>query len=276
MIGFSSTRALITGGSSGIGRALAHALVREGAHVCIVARRQAGIDATLAELRALAASPEQIIIGHALDVGDAEAVAAAIDPILAQLGSIDLLINNAGITHPATLLDTPTHVVEDIMRINFHGAVHMTRAVLPSMIAARRGHVSFVSSLAGVLGIYGYTAYAASKFALRGFAECLRQELLAHDIGVSVVLPPDTDTPMLAAEAAGKPPETAMLAGTVKPISAEFVATQTLAGIRSNRFLINPGFATGLIAFAATRLPRLTRWIIDRDLRRFWRRDRRV
>jgi 3-dehydrosphinganine reductase len=157
------------------------------------------------------------------------------------------------------------------MRIIFSGTVDVTRAFLPTMIAGGGGQIAIVSSLAGMLGIYGYSAYAASKFALRGFAECLRQELLAHAITVTLVFPPDTDTPMLQQENQFKPAETAALAGTVKPLAAEFVAAATLAGIRRRRFHVIPGFSSMAVAFMARRLPALTRWILDLQLRRFQR-----
>jgi 3-dehydrosphinganine reductase len=272
---FTNKRALITGGSSGIGLALARALTREGAHVCIVARGQARIDEAIAELRTLAVSNEQILFGVALDIAEPTQIDAAVAPILERLGGLDVLINNAGITYPAAFVDTPRDMVDQLLRINFLGTVDITRAFLPAMIASGSGQIAIVSSLAGVLGIYGFSAYAASKFALRGFAECLRQELLAHAITVTLVFPPDTDTPMLRQENLIKPAETSALAGTVKPLTAEFVAAATLAGIRRRRFHVIPGLGSKAVAFMARRLPALTRWILDWQLRRFQRqRDR--
>ncbi len=272
---FAGRRAFITGGSSGIGRALAAALVDEGAHVCIAARGEAGLDAALAELRPRAREPGQILTRVALDVGERGAVEAATPTILAALGGVDLLINNAGITHPAALLDTPPELFEAIMRVNYFGTVHVTRALLPSMIAAKHpaAQIAMVSSLAGVIGIYGYTAYAASKFALVGFAECLRQELLGHGIGVSLVFPPDTDTPQLAAENQIKPAQTRAIAGKVEVLSAELVAAATLAGLRKRRHRIVPGFESKFSCFMAGRFPGLTRWVLDSQLRRFERKQ---
>jgi 3-dehydrosphinganine reductase len=273
---FANKRVLITGGSSGIGRALACALAREGAHVCIVARGQARIDEAVSELRTLAVSREQVLFGLALDIGEPAQIDAAVAPVLAQLGGLDVLINNAGITYPAAFVDTPRDVVEQIMRINFSGTVDVTRAFLPTMVASGGGQIAIVSSLAGLLGIYGFSAYAASKFALRGFAECLRQELLVHRIAITLVFPPDTDTPMLQKENQIKPAETAAIAGTVKPLTAEFVAAATLAGLRRRHFDVIPGLSSKLVAFMARRLPALTRWILDAQLRGFQRRRRRA
>jgi 3-dehydrosphinganine reductase len=271
--GFGGKRVFITGGSSGIGKSLAGLLVDEGAHVCIAARGQARLDEALAELRPRARDPEQILTSVALDVGDRDAVERAGPTILAELGGVDLLINNAGISYPAAMLDTPPEMYDSIMRVNYFGTVHVTRALLPSMIEAGGGQVAIVSSLAGVIGIYGYTAYSASKFALVGFAECLRQDLLRHNIGVSVVYPPDTDTPQLAEENRIKPAQTKAIAGTVKVLSSEYVARVTLAGLRRRRYQIIPGFESKFSCFMARRFPGLTRWVLDGQLRRFERKQ---
>jgi 3-dehydrosphinganine reductase len=269
--GFAGKRVLITGGSSGIGKALAGQLLDAGAHVCIAARGQARLDEALAELRVRARDPAQVLTSVALDVGDRDAVERAAPTILAELGGLDLLINNAGITHPAAMLDTPAELFESIMRVNYFGTVHVTRALLPAMIEQGGGQVAIVSSLAGVIGIYGYTAYSASKFALVGFAECLRQDLIAHNIGVSVVFPPDTDTPQLSAENLIKPAQTRAIAGNVKVLSPDYVARVTLLGLRKGRHQIIPGFGSKFSCFMARRFPGLTRWTLDSQLRRFER-----
>jgi 3-dehydrosphinganine reductase len=269
---FTGKRVFITGGSSGIGKAIAADLLDAGAHVCIAARGQARLDEALTELRTRARKPTQIVTCLALDVGDREAVDAAAPVILERLGgSIDILINNAGVTYPAAILDTPPELFESIMRVNYLGTVHVTRALLPSMIAAGAGQIVIVSSLAGVIGIYGYTAYSASKFALAGFAESLRQDLLVHGIGVSVVFPPDTDTPMLAEENRIKPAQTHAIAGKVASLRPEFVAQATLVGLAKRRHHIVPGFASKFSVFMARRFPGLTRWVLDAQLRRFER-----
>lgn len=265
---FANKRVFITGGSSGIGRALACQLAREGAHVCVVARGQEAIDETVAQLESLAASPTQKLFGLPLDVGDRNAVYALAPTVIERLGGLDLLINNAGITHPASFVDTSDEVFDAMMRVNYFGTVHMSRALLPALIDSR-GQIGIVSSLAGVIGIYGYSAYGASKFALRGFAESLRHDLMQYGIDVTVVFPPDTDTPQLEQEDRIKPAETRALAGNVKALSAEFVARATLDGLRRRSVYVMPGFGTKLVIFLAQRFPGITRWFLDGDLRRF-------
>ncbi|HLT36972.1 MAG TPA: SDR family NAD(P)-dependent oxidoreductase, partial [Enhygromyxa sp.] len=175
--------------------------------------------------------------------------------------------------YPAAMLDTPPELFDEIMRVNYFGTVHVTRALLPGMIETGGGQIAIVSSLAGMIGIYGYSAYSASKFALVGFAECLRQDLLAHGIGVSVAFPPDTDTPMLADENRIKPAQTQAIAGNVKVLSPEFVARSILVGLGKGRHWIIPGFGSKFSCFMARRFPALTRWTLDAQLRRFERKQ---
>lgn len=122
--------------------------------------------------------------------------------------------------------------------------------------------------MAGFLGVFGYTAYAGSKFALTGFAECLRQELKPKGIGVSVLFPPDTDTPQLAGEEPLKPAETRAIAGTIRPVSAELVARQYLNGIAAGRKHIHPGFETRVLSVVQRLAPWAVRRYMDGQVRR--------
>ena len=130
-------------------------------------------------------------------------------------------------------------VFEETMRVNYLGTLYAVRAVLPGMRARGRGHVVLVSS--GV-GIFGYAAYSPSKFALRGLAEVLRAELAQEAVLVSIVYPPDTDTPQLAAENLIKPAETRAIAAGAKTWRAEDVARCILGGVDRNQFAITPGW----------------------------------
>jgi 3-dehydrosphinganine reductase len=176
---------------------------------------------------------------------------------------VDVLVNNAGVVLPGRFLELPSAEFRRMMDINYFGAVHTCRAVLPSMVARRRGHVLNVASLAGVIGIYGYTPYAASKFALAGFSQALRAEMWPHGVGVSVCLPPDTDTPQLAFENQYKPAETKAIAGNVKTLSPDQVAQAMAHGIEKNQFEIYPDLGSRLSAFAHGVVPGIVRWVCD-------------
>ena len=158
-----------------------------------------------------------------------------------------------------------------MIRVNYLGAVHVTRAFVPHFVEQRAGHVCNVSSVVGFMGIFGYTAYAASKFAVTGFSDCLRQELLPYNVSVSVAFPPDTDTPQLAEENRIKPPETKVIAGNVKVEQPERVARTLLEGIAARRYHIMTGFDTKFTHFMYRHFPGIVRWKIDGDLRKYQR-----
>lgn len=266
MHGYQGKKAFITGGSSGIGKAVARLLTEAGAEVVIGARRAELLDQTLDELR-----PRQrgrVLERVVLDVGDRASVANAAPQVLRQLGGLDLLINNAGIAHPGYVETMDDEVFDAMMRVNYFGTVYTTRAFLPQLVGQRSGHICNVSSVLGFLGIFGYTAYAASKFAVCGFSDCLRQELLPHGVGLSVVFPPDTNTPQLQEENKIKPPETRAIAGNVRMMEPAQVAQAMLTGIARGSYHIVPGWG-GKLTYAAQRYaPQLVRFVIDRELKR--------
>lgn len=261
-------RALVTGGSSGIGRALALALARRGAHVAILARGAAALAAVRDELVAAATDPAQRFAALPCDVADAAAAARAVDGAAEALGGLDFVVNNAGVALAQRFEDTELDAFRRVLDVNFHGTVHVTRAALPHLRRAGGGDVCNVSSLAGLLAIYGYAAYAPSKFAVTAFSEVLRQELRPHGIRVSVCFPPDVDTPMLAAEDRTKPAETRALAGNAALLSAESVAETLLAGVVRGRAWIIPGRSARLLAWGARMAPGLVRRIVDREIAR--------
>jgi 3-dehydrosphinganine reductase len=264
---FRGRRALVTGGSSGIGKAIATALVRRGASVAIVARDAARLEAARAEIAADATGGAAV---HAvsMDVADAEVAARGMHEAIDALGGLDLLVANAGIPCAKRFEDVSDAEFERVMAVNFFGVVHATRAALPVLKAQRSGHVVIVSSLAGLIAIYGYTAYAPSKFALTGFAEALRQEVRPFGIDVSVLYPPDVDTPQLAEENRTKPAETRAIAGNARMMTADAVAEILLKGVARRRFRIVPGLEGRLADLAARLAPGLVRAIVDRQLAR--------
>lgn len=269
---YRNKRVFITGGSSGIGKATAISLAAAGANVYIAARGEERLTAALGEIQAAAATSEQVVGKIALDVSDKSQVDAAASQVLEALGGLDVLINNAGIAHPATLMDTPDEVFESMMQVNYFGTVHVTRAFLPNFQEQRRGHICNVGSILGFMGIYGYTAYAASKYAITGFSDCLRQELIDYNVHISVLFPPDTDTPQLQAENEIKPPETKAIAGEVKTMSAEAVAAAMLQGIARRKYHIVPGAMGRLTYFAYRHAPWAVRWVIDGELKKYRKR----
>lgn len=252
----------ITGGSSGIGKATARLLVQQGNDVLLIARNPQRLASAQVELHALRVTSQQQVQIHAADVADASAVQTALAG-----KPVDALITAAGVVLPGHFDELPPHSFEQHMAINYYGTLYALQAVLPQMMARRSGHLVLISSVAGLLGVYGYSGYCASKFAVRGLAEALRPELKPHGIRVSVVYPPDTDTPMLAAEQPQRPPATRLIAVSSGVLSAEQVARAIVRGMQRGAFVIAPGAEAMALARLHSLLNPLIQLWMDRLVR---------
>jgi NAD(P)-dependent dehydrogenase (short-subunit alcohol dehydrogenase family) len=177
--------ALVTGGGRGIGRAVALALAREGAHVGVTARTAGEIEAVAAEVRHLGGRA----IAWPGDVTDRPQVDAAVRAIAEALGPIQVLVNNAGMAVSAKLVDTDDALWERHLRVNLTGAFYMSRAVLPGMLAARFGRIINIASIAARQGFPYVAAYAASKHGLLGLTRALAMEVVASGITVNAICP---------------------------------------------------------------------------------------
>lgn len=239
--------ALITGGSSGIGLALAKSLSAMGANVWILARHQETLESALKGIQEAKQSPDQNCGCVVCDVTDENLVSAAIEQVSQAAGVPDLLINSAGVAHPGYVEDLDTKIFRWMMEVNYFGTVYTTKACLPQMLKRGSGHIVNISSIAGFLGVFGYTAYGASKFAVSGFSDVLRAELKPCGIRVSIVFPPDTKTAQLDYENQFKPLETKALAGTTKAMTPEEVADSILKGVSRGKYIILPGMEAKLL-----------------------------
>jgi len=267
-MGFENQLVLITGGSSGIGLSCAQLLVEQGADVWILARRQEGLDQALEDLLARQPAHPERCGAVSADVSDPLQLVQAVAKIEKVVGVPDLLINSAGVTRPGYFHELDLKVFHHLMDVNYFGTVHAVKAVLPGMLGRGSGHIVNISSIAGFLGVFGYTAYGASKYAVRGFTDVLRAELNPKGIHVSVVFPPDTKTPQLEYEEEFKPPELKQLTGYGSVAAPEKVAQDILDGIAKKRYLILPGWDTKLIYWLNSVLGRgvyrLMDWLIAR------------
>jgi NADP-dependent 3-hydroxy acid dehydrogenase YdfG len=168
--------AVITGGSSGIGKALALKLAESGANVFLIARDQQRLGEVLELLRARKVRPEQRFGAFSVDISDAAGVADALEQVKAA-ADIDILLNNAGVACCDRIENLTDEQFIRMMQVNYFGMVGVTRALLPHFRQRGRGTIVNVSSLTGAIGIAGYAAYAPSKAAVIAFSECLRNEL---------------------------------------------------------------------------------------------------
>ncbi|RZT38448.1 SDR family NAD(P)-dependent oxidoreductase [Cupriavidus agavae] len=180
---FRNKVAAITGAGSGMGRCLALQLAQAGCHVALSDCNEAGLAQTLAEVRR--AAPGVRATTHRVDVADRAAVYAWAEAVAAAHGRVNLIFNNAGVALSSTVEGASYDDLEWILGINFWGVVYGTKAFLPHLKAAGEGHIVNTSSVFGLFAQPGMGAYNASKYAVRGFTESLRQELDLMDCGVS-------------------------------------------------------------------------------------------
>lgn len=252
---FKDRHVLITGGSSGIGLATARLFAERGAHIWLVARNLARLQEAQDQVMTCRVSPNQRVEIISVDVTDAAHVSRALAQLTELAGAPDIVINSAGVAHPGYFQELDLAIFREAMEINYFGTLHVIKAVVPGMIERRSGCIVNICSVAGLLGVFGYSAYGPSKYAVRGLSDVLRAELRPYGIRVSIVYPPDTDTPQLSYENQFKPPETRALAGGVM-LSPETVACSILDGIARRRYTITPGLE-------ATMVYRLTRLLGD-------------
>ena len=241
--------ALITGGSSGIGYAAAEVLVKQGTSVILAARRKELLDQRVNELKALVQSPNQTVDGIPTDVANWENVQRMARELLDDGVVPDLIINSAGVVEPGYVQELDVERFHWMMDINYYGTVHVIKAFLPGMMKRKSGYLINISSAAGYYGVFGYTGYSASKFAVRGFSDTLRWETAPYQIGVSLVYPADTDTPQLAYDNMHKPTETKAISENGGTMTADEVAKIIIKAATRGEYLIVPGIQNKVLYF---------------------------
>jgi NAD(P)-dependent dehydrogenase (short-subunit alcohol dehydrogenase family) len=226
---------VITGTGSGIGRALTLALAGQGARLAVsdINEEAAARTADLARQRGAE------VESYVLDVSSREAVFGHADTVRERFGGANLVINNAGVAVSKDFLEMPIEDIEWLMSINFWGVVYGTKAFLPDLIASRDGHLVNISSLFGMIAVPGQSAYNSAKFAVRGFTEAVRQEMLAarHPVQVSCVHPGGVKTNIARAARSNDqtPDELAQTFDRIATLTPERAAEIILTGVGRNR-----------------------------------------
>jgi len=183
-----TTVAVVTGAASGIGRALAIRLAQEGAALAIADIKAGDLDETVRMLKSIGGAPGKFTT-HIVDVSDKERVAAFAREVVEAHGRANLIINNAGVGLFGTAEQLSIEDIEWLMGVNFWGVIHGVKHFLPILRQQPQAHIVNISSVFGIIGPVGHSAYAASKFAVRGFTEVLRHELAGGAVKVTVVHP---------------------------------------------------------------------------------------
>jgi NAD(P)-dependent dehydrogenase (short-subunit alcohol dehydrogenase family) len=262
--------ALVTGAASGIGRAVALALAGRQCHLALADIDDAGLAGTAR----MAAAQGVRVSCHQLDVSDAQAVAAFPGVLRAEHAGLDVLVNNAGVAMPGLFEQLSDADFEWLFGINFGGVVRMTRACLPLLKASDDARLVNLSSVYGLIAPPGQAAYAASKFAVRGFSEALRHELRGTRVGVTVVHPGGIATAISehARQAAGVSAEEIAhmraLSRRLLRLAPEIAGETIVAGVERRRDRVLIGSDARAIALLV-RLAPVSYWkIIERFFRR--------
>ena len=238
---YDNKHVIVTGGSSGIGLECAKLYAGKGANVTIVARDKVKLDNALAEIRVCQLDGRRAM-GVSADTGSDQAtVDAALSECLRDFGPADVLVNCAGTSIAGEFDKLATSEFERMMRTNLLGSVYPTRAIIEGMKTKGNGRIVFVSSQVGQAAIHGFTAYAASKWALRGLAEAIQMEVKPHGILVSVSYPPDTDTPGYKEEMKTKLELTKKLSESGSVFTAAVVAKDIVEYSAKGYFCISTG-----------------------------------
>lgn len=252
------TRALVTGASRGIGRALAQRLAARGARLGLLARSEAELAQLAAELPAVAAGPH---VALPCDVGAREQVDAAVARFAAEAGGLDLAIANAGIAHYGPFGELDPGLVERMTRINWLGTVWTVRAALQPMLAAGRGHVVVVSSGAGQRAFPDAAVYGATKAAQRAFGEALRHELDGTGVSLTVAYPGEIATGLHDHEKARMP---AWYHGGDRAAPPDGLADAVIDAVQRDRRAVAYPRAVGLLGIAHGISPRLADAVLRR------------
>jgi NAD(P)-dependent dehydrogenase (short-subunit alcohol dehydrogenase family) len=226
--------ALVTGAASGIGRAIALELAREGARIYLVDFAEAGVEATADDARRLGV---QAIVRRC-DVSDAAQITACIQFVLAQWNSIDILVNNAGLTYYGRTTDMTADNWNRLLAVNLHAPIQFTRELLPALLNSRDAHVLNVASICGLVGLARVAAYTTTKFGLVGFSESLRHEFGRMGLGVTALCPGFVDTNLFTSAPRGKDLKESKLPPRWTLITPETVARRAIRAIYRNQRVV--------------------------------------
>lgn len=246
---FSGKMAYITGGSSGIGLATAGLLADMGCDLVLLARDQVRLDEAVKDLKTRAVRPSQRILSLSMDVADHDDVHKKIHEAICRFGTPDILINSAGVGVGDRFENITYEQFDKTMKINVYGTRNTISAVLPAMKTKGSGQVVNIASFAGLIGMFGYSLYGTTKYALVGMSECLRSELKRNNIAVTLICPPEVRTPLIEEEAKTMPPEARAVKKMAGLLEPEEVAKSIVKAIRKKTFLVIPGIAAKTIFF---------------------------
>ena len=259
---------VITGGATGIGKALAILYLRVGDHVVVISRNSTVHEEVREELSSHVISDHQELMMITADVTKEDSIKDSLHEVIKKFNRVDILILSAGIGTPGYFEQQENQLFRDIMEVNFYGVLYSIQAVFPQMKKQGNGKICIISSGAALMGIFGNTAYSSSKFAVRGLGEVLRWEGKPHGIQVTMAYPPVTETPMYHRNKNIKPWENKLIVGKEKFYAPDRVAKSIFKGIKKGRYAAVTGLTLYLLLHFGSFITPLVYWYYDRKIRR--------
>ena len=262
---FSGKNVVITGGSSGLGLAAAKELAARGAVVTLIARNEGRLDAAKKEIMKTGGSAHIF----SSDVSKIESITRTFAEIEKRTGPPDILINSAGIQREGYFDTLPVDAFREVMETNYFGVLNSIKAALPFIIK-RKGRIVNIASVAGLMGVFGYTPYCSSKFAIVGLTESLRYEMKPLGVKVQLVCPSEFESPMTRNVVDSRSPENKAHTLTIPEYDIDTIVRDMIKGIEKGRFLIVPGRLCRMTVWGARHYPAISRLVSDRIIRKMF------
>lgn len=260
---------VITGGSSGLGKALAFRFIRRGANIALIARNKNKLTSVKEELSKLCSAGQKVEIFQC-DVSDHASTEVTLNTIADTLGSPDILINSAGILREGYFEKLPISTFHETLDINYFGTLNCIKAIIPIFRKKGHGRIVNISSLGGKIGTFGYAAYCSSKFAVVGLTDVLRAELKPLNIKFHLVCPGEFESPMVDELNTYRTEENRIVTQTVPVLPLDVVADEVIKGIEKDRYLIIPGVIARFLEMSSRWFPSISRVIIDFQIGRVY------
>jgi 3-dehydrosphinganine reductase len=261
---FNGKHVVITGGSSGLGLAVAKVMIKQGARLSLVARDMTKLES--ARKMILEEQQGGIVNIYSADVSRMDILPGVFRKAAESSGAPDVLFNSAGIMREGYFETIPYANFRETMEINFFGVLNSIRAALP-YIKKQKGRIINISSVAGMLGVFGYTPYCSSKFAINGLTEALRFELKPAGVRVHLVCPPEFDSPMVDELNKNRTSENRAHVQTIPPYDIDTIVRDIFRGLKKERYLIIPGMRTRMTVWGNRHFPLISRFVSDRIIR---------